>query len=55
MKIIKIFFLIFLFYSSNLFADNQNGFKEWKNDFKNLALKNNISEKTIKLFRYYSF
>ncbi len=47
MKIIKIFFLVFVLLTTNLFADQNDGFYEWKKNFKNLALKNNISENTF--------
>ena len=49
MKHIKIFFIITLFSFSSVFADNQIKFKEWKNAFKIMALKNGISENTFDL------
>ena len=42
-----IFFLVFSFSTS--FADNQTDFLKWKNNFKNYAIKNGISEKTFDL------
>ena len=47
MKLINSFFFIFLIFTTNLIADDDQKFKEWKNNFKNLALKNNISEETF--------
>ena len=47
MKLISYLLLIFLFTFSYAFSDNDNNFVEWKNSFKQLALKNDISEKTI--------
>ena len=47
MKIINIIFFIFFIFFSNSFAENPLDFKEWKENFKVLALKNNISEKTF--------
>ena len=49
MKKIKFFFLILFFFNSNALADNNNDFEEWKIDFKQRALANNISEKTFDL------
>ena len=40
-----IFFILFLFKPS--YADQQIDFLEWKNNFKRLALENNISELTF--------
>ena len=49
MKLIKILF-IFLFINTQLSYSNElNDFKQWKNSFKKLALKNNISENTFDL------
>ena len=47
MKIINIIFFIFFIFFSNSFAENPLDFNEWKENFKILALKNNISEKTF--------
>jgi membrane-bound lytic murein transglycosylase B len=47
MKLIKFFLLIQILCISNLQADNSSEFIQWKKDFKSLALKNNISEKTF--------
>ncbi len=49
MKKIKIFFLILFFFKSNVFANNDIDFESWKNEFKQIALANNISEKTFDL------
>ena len=48
MKKINIyFFLLFVFSFCNLLADEQLNFSKWKNEFRNLALSNDISEKTF--------
>tara|TARA_B100001287_G_C22664894_1_gene522364 strand:+ start:656 stop:1663 length:1008 start_codon:yes stop_codon:yes gene_type:complete len=49
MKLTKFFFLIPIlsFLISNAYADNQAEFLKWKKNFKDLALRNNISEKTF--------
>ena len=47
MKIISFFFLIFVFSLTQLNADESIEFDEWKKNFKILALKNNVSEKTF--------
>jgi len=47
MKQISIFFLISLFIFSKALGNEENDFLKWKNDFKILAIKNNISEKTF--------
>ena len=47
MKQISIFFFIFLFNISNVLGDEKSDFLRWKNEFKILAIKNNISEKTF--------
>ncbi len=47
MKLTKIFFIIFTFTVSNVLANNDDQFIEWKKNFKNLALSNNISEETF--------
>ena len=47
MKKISIFFLFFVLSFSKVFADENLDFNKWKNDFKILALSNNISEKTF--------
>ena len=49
MKKISVFFLVFIFSYTNLFADENLDFYEWKKNFKTLALKNDISEKTFNL------
>ena len=40
------FILTFLFFTSSL-SDNPSGFLTWKENFKKVALLNNISEKTF--------
>ena len=47
MKQISIFIFICLFLISKVIADDQIDFIKWKKNFKNLALKNNISEITF--------
>ena len=47
MKQINIIFLFFLLTFSNVMADGNNEFSEWKKKFKTVALVNNISEKTF--------
>ena len=47
MKIIKYLLIILLTFSLNVNADNNIEFENWKKDFKKIALKNNISEKTF--------
>ncbi len=47
MKIIKYFLFILLSFNINVFADINTEFENWKKDFKIIALKNNISEKTF--------
>tara|TARA_B100001027_G_scaffold216122_1_gene191622 strand:- start:394 stop:1395 length:1002 start_codon:yes stop_codon:yes gene_type:complete len=47
MKRINIFFFIFLFINTHLYADNRIEFLEWKKKFKVTALNNNISENTF--------
>jgi membrane-bound lytic murein transglycosylase B len=47
MKIISFFFLIFVVSLTQLNADESIEFDEWKKNFKILALKNNVSEKTF--------
>ena len=49
MKLIRILFIIIFFSSSNTFAYNESDFQKWKKEFKILALKNDISEKTFDL------
>ncbi len=47
MKQIKFFLFFFLLNLSNLHADINKDFEIWKTNFKNIALKNNISEETF--------
>ena len=47
MKIISFFFLVFIISFTQLFADEVTEFNKWKKNFKILALKNDISEKTF--------
>ena len=49
MKIIKIFFFTISFFITSVIADDNINFEKWKNDFKQIALQNNISEKTFDL------
>ena len=47
MKLINYFFIILLFNFSLALSNESLTFDEWKNNFKKVALKNNISEKTF--------
>ena len=47
MKQTNILFLIFILSFSNLYADDQIKFSEWKKSFKTLVIANNISEETF--------
>ncbi len=47
MKITKYILIIILNLNINVYADINIEFENWKKDFKKLALKNNISEKTF--------
>ena len=47
MKQINIFFLVIIFSITNVFANEEQDFLEWKSNFKILALKNDISEITF--------
>jgi len=47
MKQIKLSLFILIISFSSLYADEQLKFLKWKDEFKKLALKNNISEKTF--------
>ena len=47
MKLINFFFFIIIFSITNIYADQQSSFLEWKKNFKIIALENNISEKTF--------
>ena len=47
MKIIKFFILLIIFTSSNVFANDELDFIEWKKNFKQTALLNDISKKTF--------
>ena len=47
MNLIK-YFLLFLFFSfTPVYSDNTEDFKKWKNNFKKIALQNDISEHTF--------
>ena len=47
MKQIRLSLFIIIVFISNLYADEQLKFLKWKDEFKKLALKNNISENTF--------
>ena len=47
MKLINLFFLIFLIQITNSLAEEDKNFNEWKKNFKNQALKKDISEITF--------
>ena len=49
MKKISLIILILFFSYSKLFAENELKFLEWKKNFKDLAIKNDISEMTFDL------
>ena len=49
MKIVKVSFLLFIFFNTYLFADNNVEFEIWKNKFKTLAIKEGISENTFNI------
>ena len=49
MKLIKFIILFILLFSSKAFSETNVEFENWKNQFKTLALKNQISEKTFEL------
>ena len=49
MKIVKFSFLLFIFFNTYLFADNNVEFEIWKNKFKTLAIKEGISENTFNI------
>ena len=49
MKLIKFTILFILLFLSNVFSETNVEFENWKNQFKTLALKNQISEKTFEL------
>ena len=49
MKLIKIILIILLFNSSICFSNDKIDFGNWKKEFKQTALSNNISEKTFDL------
>jgi membrane-bound lytic murein transglycosylase B len=49
MKIIKLIFPILLITTSMVYSNDEVNFFKWKKNFKELALQNNISEKTFNL------
>jgi len=49
MKLTKFIILFILLFSSKAFSETNIEFENWKNQFKTLALKNQISEKTFDL------
>ena len=49
MRLIKFIFIFVTFIATTALSDNQANFEKWKKNFKNKALKNNISEKTFEL------
>ena len=46
MKLINIYLYLY-FYFYTIIIRKSNGFNAWKDNFKKIALKNNISEKTF--------
>ena len=49
MKKIKILIIISFFLMTKSFSQENIEFETWKNDFKKIALKNDISEKTFNI------
>ncbi len=49
MKLINFIILIISFSLVQSFSNDYSSFEKWKNDFRNIALQNNISEKTFDL------
>ena len=47
MNLIKYYLLFFFFSFTPVLSDDFTDFKKWKNNFKKIALQNNISEKTF--------
>jgi membrane-bound lytic murein transglycosylase B len=47
MKLVRIIFILLILSFNNSLAENYNDFNKWKSKFKKIALKENISEKTI--------
>ena len=47
MKLISYLFIFTIFIFTSSFSDNQTDFLNWKNSFKQIALQNDISEKTF--------
>jgi len=47
MKLISYLFIFTIFIYTSSFSDNQTDFLNWKNSFKQIALQNDISEKTF--------
>jgi len=47
MKLINYIFILVIFSFTSSFSDNQTEFLKWKENFKETALQNNISEKTF--------
>ena len=47
MKLIKYLFIIIIFSFTPSLSNEKIDFQNWKKNFKKIALKNNISEKTF--------
>ena len=47
MKLINFIFILIIFSFTSSFSDNQTEFLKWKENFKETAMQNNISEKTF--------
>jgi len=47
MRLISYLLIILFFTFSSVFSDDQSNFNKWKNNFKKIALQNNISEETF--------
>ena len=46
-KITKYILIVLLSFNTNVYADINIEFENWKKDFKKIAIKNNISEKNF--------
>ena len=47
MRLINYLLIILFFTFSSVLSDDQSNFNQWKNNFKKIALQNNISEETF--------
>jgi len=49
MRLINYLLIILFFTFTSVLSDDQQSFIQWKNNFKKIALQNNISEDTLML------